>query len=218
MKHLIRTIVNSRTYQLSPIPNASNADDELYFSHMTIRPLPAEVLLDSIGDVTGVREKFKITADYTIGLPEGFVNLPADTRAVQLPVNDIVTLINTSSKYVRYESHDFLRAFGQPTRTQTCECDREQHFGRKQALELIIGDAISKRLASENSRLSVMLAKDIPDRDILNAYYLHAVSRLPSKATAQKMLAHVSSAPDRRQAWEDVLWVILNSQEFIYQH
>ena len=218
LKHLIRTIVSSRTYQLSPIPNASNADDERYFSHMTIRPLPAEVLLDSIGDVTGVPEKFNITADYTIGLPEGFVNLPANTRAVQLPVNDIVTLINTGSKYVRYESHEFLRAFGQPTRTQTCECDREQHFGRKQALALIIGDAISKRLTSENNRLSVMLAENIPDRDILNTYYLHAVSRLPSEATAQKLLAHVSSAPSRRQAWEDVLWVILNSQEFIYQH
>lgn len=218
LKPLIRTIVRSRTWQLSSIPNAGNADDDRYFSHMTVRPLPAEVLLDSIGDVTGVREKFQITADYTIGVPEGFVDLPEDTRAVQLPVNDIVTLINTSSKYVRYESHEFLRAFGQPTRTQTCECDREQHFGRKQALELIIGDAISKRLTSEKNRLSTMLAGNTPDRKILNAFYLHALSRLPAESTAGKMLAHVASARDRRQAWEDVLWVILNSQEFIYQH
>ena len=65
---------------------------------------------------------------------------------MQLPVNDIVTLINQSSKYVRYESHPFLRAFGQPTRTQNCECDRDKKFGRKQALELIIGKMISTRL------------------------------------------------------------------------
>ncbi len=218
LKPLLRDIVKSRTYQLSSTPTASNQTDDRYFSRMMVRPLPAEVLLDSIGDVTGVPEQFQITADYTIGVPEGFVDLPQDTRAVDLPVNDILTLINTGSKYVRYESHPFLRSFGQPTRTQTCECDREQHFGRKQALELIIGEAVSRRLAEKDNRIGTLLAAKTPDREFLDTLYLYALSRRPSQSTADRMLAHVTRAADERQAWEDVLWTILNSQEFIYQH
>jgi len=218
LKPLIRTIGNSRTYQLSPIPTASNRSDQRYFSRMLVRPLPAEVLLDAICNVTGVPEKFQIMNDYTIGVPKGFIKLPAGTRAVQLPVNDIVTLINQSSKYVRYESHPFLRAFGQPTRTQTCECDREQKFGRKQALELIIGQLISTRLTREDNRLGQMLAEKNSDTEILNALYRRALSRTPSESTAESFLEYVAKSADRRQAWEDVLWTVLNSQEFIYQH
>ena len=218
LKPLIRDIVNSRTYQLSPLSTASNESDERYFSHMRSRPLPAEVLLDAVCSVTGVPEVYEIAKDYTIGLPPGTITLPNDTRAVQLPVNDIVTLINKSSKYVRYESHPFLRAFGQPSRTQTCECDRQQTFGRKQALELIIGQMLSKRLVSPGNRLGELLSSGSTDAEILDALYLRTLSRSPSSQTATAMLAHVSSSPDRRQAWEDVLWTLLNSQEFLYQH
>jgi hypothetical protein len=218
LRPLIRSIVSSRTYQLSPIPNTSNRGDKRYFSHMHARPLPAEVLLDAVCNVTGVPEEYEIAKDYTIGLPPGTIKLPVGTRAVQLPVNDIVTLINTGSKYVRYESHPFLRAFGQPSRTQTCECDREQTFGRKQALELIIGQMLSKRLADPRNRLSRMLADKDPDVEILDTLYLRALSRKPSPRTRTAMLAHVGGSSDKRQAWEDVLWTLLNSQEFIYQH
>lgn len=218
LKPLIRRIVTSRTYQLSPATTSSNQADQRYFSHRFIRPLPAEVLLDAICHVTGVPEPFEIANDYTIGIPQGSLKLPPGTRAVQLPVNDIVTLINTSSKYVRYESHAFLRAFGQPSRTQTCECDREQHFGRKQALELSIGEMTSSRLAREDNRLGRLLAAGRSDEEILRTLYLCALSRSPAKNTTASLLKHVSDSPHRRQAWEDILWTILNSQEFIYQH
>ena len=218
LKPLIRRIVTSRTYQLSPATTSSNEADQRYFSHRFIRPLPAEVLLDAICHVTGVPEPFEIANDYTIGIPQGSLKLPPGTRAVQLPVNDIVTLINTSSKYVRYESHPFLRAFGQPSRTQTCECDREQHFGRKQALELSIGEMTSSRLALPDNRLGRLLAAERSDEEILRTLYLCALSRSPSKETTASLLKHVADSPDRRQSWEDILWTILNSQEFIYQH
>ena len=144
--------------------------------------------------------------------------MPKGTRAVQLPVNDIVTLINSGSKYVRYESHPFLRAFGQPTRTQTCECDREQQFGRKQALELIIGDMVSKSLAQQDNHIGKLIGAKKSDKEILSTIYWQALSRQPSTSTANSMLAHVSKSSDKRQAWEDIVWTILNSQEFIYQH
>ena len=153
-----------------------------------------------------------------MGIPTEAVQLPAGTRAVQLPVNDIVTLINKSGRYVRYESHPFLRTFGQPNRTQTCECDREQEFSRKQALELIVGPMVSTKLAQRDNSLGQMLAMEKSDSEILSDLYLRALSRSPSAGTAQAMLDHVAASENKRQAWEDVTWTILNSQEFVYQH
>ena len=126
---------------------------------MLARPLPAEVLLDAICEVTGVPETFEIMQDYITGIPTEAVKLPIGTRAVQLPVNDIATLINSSGKYVRYESHPFLRTFGQPNRTQTCECDREQKFSRKQALELIVGSLVTEKLAQADNRLGQLMTQ-----------------------------------------------------------
>ena len=218
LKSLIRTIVSSRTYQLSALPNKFNRTDTRYFSHVLARPLPAEVLMDAICEVTAVHEAFEIMKDYIMGIPTESMKLPAGTRAVQLPVTDIVTLINTSGKYVRYESNPFLRTFGQPNRTQTCECDREQKFTRKQALELIVGPMVTTKLAHANNRLGQMLARNESDTAILNELYLRALSRAPSQDTSKALLGHVAKSDDKRRAWEDVLWTILNSQEFIYQH
>lgn len=219
LKPLIRTIVNSRTYQLSADSNKFNRRDTRYFSHMLARPLPAEVLLDAICEVTGAPESFEITKDYTVGLPDGTVKMPTGTRAVQLPVTDIVTLINTSGKYVRYELHPFLRTFGQPKRAQTCECDREQAFGRKQALELIVGPLLTAKLTKNENRLGEFLtAQQKSTADILDELYLRALSRTPSEDAAKALLQHMAASTNQREAWEDVLWTILNSQEFIYQH
>jgi hypothetical protein len=218
LKPLIRTIINSRTWQLSSRPNESNRSDTRYFSHMLARPLPAEVLLDAVSSVTGIPESFEITEDYIEGIPAGTVKLPAGTRAVQLPVNDVATLINTEGKYVRYELHPFLRVMGQPNRTETCECAREPNFGRKQALELFVGHMITDRLTRTDNRLGQMLRDSKTDSEILDELYSCALSRAPSPSAAEKFLAHVSNSGDRRQAWEDILWTVLNSQEFIYQH
>jgi hypothetical protein len=133
-------------------------------------------------------------------------------------VNDIATLINTSGKYVRYELHPFLRTFGQPNGTQTCECDRSQEFGRKQALELIVGPMVTAKLSQTDNRIGQLLALWENDVDILDELYLRALSRPPSPSTAKSLLAYVAESEDRRAAWEDVLWTVLNSQEFIFQH
>lgn len=218
LKPLIRTITNSRTYQLSAATNDSNRMDARYFSHVTPRPLPAEVLLDAICEVTGVPENYEIMQDYIVGIPTEAVKMPAGTRAVQLPVNDIVTLINTSGKYVRYESHPFLRTFGQPNRTQTCECDRQQTFSRKQALELIVGPMVTSKLTHSENRLGKLLTQNKADAEILDELYQRALCRSPSARTAKAFLSHVADSEDKRQAWEDVMWTVLNSQEFIYQH
>ncbi|MCA9113759.1 MAG: DUF1549 domain-containing protein [Planctomycetaceae bacterium] len=218
LKPLIRGIANSRTYQLSSRPSPSNAGDDRYFSRHLPRPLPAEVMLDAICQVTEVPEQFEVTEDYIKGIPAGTVKFPLGTRAVQLPVNDISTLINTQGKYVRYELHPFLRVFGQPNRTETCECARESTFGRKQALELFVGSLLTRKVAEPDNVLTRLLASGQTDARRLDSLYLAALSRRPEPEAATAFLAHIAGSQNRREAWEDILWTLLNSQEFLYQH
>lgn len=218
LKPLIRAIANSRTYQLSSRPNASNRRDRRYFSHMKARPMAAEVLLDAIASFTGVPEQFEVAKDYIEGLPDGTIKFPLGTRAVQLPVNDIATLINTQGKYVRYELHPFLRVFGQPNGTETCECARETSFGRKQALELFVGEMLSGRLARPDNFLAELMSQDASDAERLDVLFRRGLSRSPSPEDSTRFLGHLRDTADKREAWEDILWAIVNSQEFVYQH
>lgn len=218
LRPLIRAIVSSRTYQASSAGSELPGAGHKYFAQHRARPLAAEILLDAICDVTGVAEQYEIMADYTIGIPTEKVTLPLGTRAVQLPVTDVVTLINTSSNYVRYELHPFLRTFGQPVRRQTCECDRSPGFSRKQALELTVGEMVSSKVADASGRVQRLIDQGASDAEMLRSFYARALCRSPSPQAERQLLAYISTSADRQQAWEDILWTILNSKEFIYQH
>jgi Protein of unknown function (DUF1549)/Protein of unknown function (DUF1553) len=190
LKHLIRTITASRTYQLSAQPNDLNKDDAKYFSHAVTRLLTAEQLLDALCDVTGV--------------PEKFAGLPAGTRAIQLPDGEV--------------NHPFLKTFGQPARELACECERESDSNLAQALQLINGPTINEKIRNPNNRLGKLLAAKKSESDILNDLYLAALSRAPSADEQAAALGHVAKGADKRKAWEDVLWAVLNTREFLFRH
>lgn len=190
VKHIIRVILNSRTYQLSAKTNDFNRDDEKYFSHALIKLYPAEPLFDAICTVTGVPEKFP-------GVPPG-------TRAVQLPDGEV--------------NHPFLKTFGQPARELACECERETESNLAQALQLINGPAVNDRLRDPNNRIGKLLARKLPPEKMLEELYLTALSRTPTPDEARVSLAHVARAKDKRRAWEDVLWALINSKEFLFRH
>ncbi len=190
LKHLIRVILNSRTYQLSTQANDFNKDDNKYFSHAVTRLLSAEQLLDAVCTSTDV--------------PEKYPGLPLGTRAVQLPDGEV--------------NHVFLKTFGQPGRELACECEREGDSNLAQALQLINGPTINEKLRNPNNRIGKLLAKNTPDQEILNELYLTTLSRLPVEGEVKASLEHVRKAPDRRKAWEDVHWALLNSKEFLFRH
>ncbi len=190
LQHLITTILKSRVYQLSAIPNDTNRDDGKYFSKALTKLLPAEPLLDAICDVTG--------------LPEKFAGLPMGTRAVQLPDGEV--------------NHPFLKTFGQPARELACECEREADGNLAQALLLINGPTVNEKLKNPANRLGTMLAAKKSEAEMLNELYLVALARLPDADEAKISLAHVAKGTDKRKAWEDVLWAILNTREFLFRH
>ncbi len=190
VKHLIRVIMNSRTYQLSAQTNQYNADDSKYFSHAVTKLLTAEQLLDAICTVTEV--------------PEKFAGLPLGTRATQLPDGDI--------------NHTFLKTFGQPARELACECERESDSNLAQALQLINGPTINEKVRNANNRIGRLLKEKTSDVEMLNELYLSTLSRLPNQENIKVALEHVARAPDKRKAWEDIQWALLNAKEFLFRH
>ena len=190
VKAIMRVILNSRTYQLSAQTNDFNKDDNKYFSHAVTRLLTAEQLLDAICAATDV--------------PEKFTGLPLGTRATQLPDGEV--------------NHVFLKTFGQPARELACECEREGDSNLAQALQLINGPTINDKVRSPSNRLGKLLEKKLPESEVLSNLYLATLARAPADGEVKAALEHVHKGQDKRKAWEDVQWALLNSKEFLFRH
>jgi len=166
VKQLIRTIMNSRTYQLSAQTNEFNKDDNKYFSHAVTKLLTAEQLFDALCQVTEV--------------PEKFAGHPLGTRSVQLPDGET--------------NHPFLKTFNQPARELACECERESDSNLAQALQLINGPAVNDRLRNVNNRISKLMAAKKTDKEIVSELFMVTLSRGPNATEEFAMLSHVAGA------------------------
>jgi hypothetical protein len=190
LKALIRAILTSRTYQLSARTNELNANDTLYFSHASTQLLPAEVLLDAISTVTGTVTPFD-------GLPTG-------TRAIQIPDSKM--------------ENPFLKTFGRPARELACECERERDSNLSQALQLIGGATVNGKLRDDNGRMARLAKGGKSPEEITRELYLVALARAPSASEMAAAVTHLGTSTDRRQAVEDLGWVLINSKEFLFRH
>lgn len=196
LKPLVRHIMTSRTYQLSATPNDTNADDTTHFSHATVQPLEAEQLLDAVASATGTTMKWP-------GYPSG-------TRAGQLAAVPLVGRRMAAGDGLR-----FLKMFGKPERLLTCECERSEDPGVLQAFQMLTGELVNNLIRQSDNRLGKLLADGMSDGAVLEEMYLSALSRTPTTAERDKLLAYVSAAKDKRAAWEDVAWGLMNSKEFL---
>ncbi len=190
LKALVRSILVSRTYQLSSKANEFNAADSLYFSHAATKLLPAEVLLDAISVVTGTTTPFD-------GLPKG-------TRATQIPDGKM--------------ENPFLKTFGRPARELACECERENDSNLSQALQLIGGATVNGKLRDDNGRMAKLAKASISNEEVARELYLVALAREPNSTESAAAVKHLAGATDRRQAVEDLGWVLINSKEFLFRH
>ena len=189
-KHILKTILASRTYQLSSRTSDLNRDDEKLFSHARVRMLSAEQLLDAICRVTEV--------------PETFPNLPAGTVATQLPGPS--------------PNHEFLKVFGQPQRDTACACERSNESNLSQALQLFNGELIHAKLKNESNRFRKLIAAGATNEDIVKNLYLAALCRLPEKTELANATDYLAKKEDRAAAFEDVCWALMNTNEFLFQH
>jgi hypothetical protein len=189
LKKLIRTICTSTVYQLSAVPNEHNASDRQNYSRFLPKRLHAEVLLDAIDDVTLSRTTFK--------------GVPNKTRAVQLPDN-------------LFDSY-FLSVFGRPDAASACECERSSDASLAQCLHMLNSQEILGKAAGPRAR---ELARDKrPHAERLRDLYLTALSREPSKEETAALQAHIEKKKGNEQgAYEDILWVLINTKEFLFNH
>ncbi len=190
-KHLIRTILNSQTYQASGETSQWNEKDKMYFSHQSPRMLSAEQLLDAINHVTG--------------LTQAFAGLPSDMKATQLPAPDLAKIA-------------FLKVFGQPERTTVCACERTEDSNLGMAIELFNGTLVYEKLRDANNRFRKAHAAGRTPEEVVRELYVAALSRQPTNPELEASLQHCQSRGDLASGFEDLCWVLLNTDEFLFQH
>ena len=191
VRHLMRRIVTSQTYQRSSLANDSNRHDTLNFSHALPRRVPAEALLDSLVQATGVREQFG--------------GAPANFSAAQLPDAEI--------------NSDFLALFGKPQRADACECERDGDSNMLQALHLINGQSILRRVTDPNGRVAQLLKQTPPltNDQLIEELYLWSLARRPTAQEIEVTKKHFATYGDqqRADATQDLMWSLLNSRDFL---
>lgn len=190
MKNLVRTICTSQTYQLSAIPNEWNQDDKQNFSRYFPKRLHAEVLLDAIDRLTLSESRFG-------GVPQG-------TTAVALPDN-------------AFNSY-FLTVFGRPEASSACECERSSDANLAQSLHLLNSQEIQQKVAGTRAQ-QLAADKARSHEDKIRDLYLVAFSREPEPEEVAIAMAHVTkNEEDPKRAYEDIIWALINTKEFLFNH
>jgi hypothetical protein len=193
IRRLERTILLSRTYQLSALPNASNKHDRKNYSRAYLRPLMAEVVADVLNSALGVTENFG-------------ADVPPGSRAIEIAPNQVQ---NPSLARL------FL-LFGRPPRTSTCDCERAMEPALPRILFLMTDENVLNKIT--NGRLRQLLADKKSDEEVVEELFLATLSRFPKEAEKRQALEHIQGKKDRQAGFADVVWALINTREFILNH
>jgi hypothetical protein len=195
IRALERRILNSRTYQLSSTVNASNRFDRTNYSHAYVRPLMAEVVVDVLNAALGTTENF------------GPDTLPG-TRAIEVGAS---RLQNAAVNYA-------FRIFGRPPRTTACDCERAMDPALPQKLYLMADPALLTKLRAPQNRLKALLKDKADDNEALDELFLATLARLPTAEERAAFAETRAGQKDRQATFADVLWALVNTNEFIFNH
>src|SRR5262249_20094443 len=195
IRQLERTILNSRTYQLSSRTNETNRLDRRNYAHGYVRPLMAEVVVDVLNDALGVAETWKNDA-------------PPTARAIEVGTSRVA---NPTAAYC-------FRIFGRSTRTQACDCERALEPALPQRLFLMTDLAILAKFQDGKGRLKKLLDSKTPEESALEELFLATLSRMPNERERQLFTDYRGRGKDRKAVLTDTLWALINTREFILNH
>ncbi len=190
LKHVMRLILNSRTYQLSSDTLAQNEQDHRFYSHYFARRLPAEALSDAISAATRV--------------PDEYSGYPVGERAVQLPEPGI-------NSY-------FLTLFGRSERVTACACERNGDVTLPQLLHLGNGSELMKKVRANEGRLTALLAAEKDDAAVTKTLFLATLSRPPTEKEFEAVKHALAEGDPRDETFRDLFWALMNSKEFTFNH
>ena len=188
-KKLVADICKSRTYQLSSQPNETNKLDTKNYTRAGIRRIRAEVLLDTISQVTETKNKFQ-------GLPLG-------ARAVQIADGNVNTY--------------FLTTFGRAKRDTVCSCEVIMEPNLSQALHLLLGETVNSRIA-QGGVVARMLKEGRTPEQITEELYIRCFSRKPTSAETAELAKQIAPEQNKQEALENLFWALLNAKEFVFNH
>ncbi|MBX7106248.1 MAG: DUF1549 and DUF1553 domain-containing protein, partial [Gemmataceae bacterium] len=204
MRWLVRTILESAAYQRSSVQLPGNEADDRWLSRYTVRRLPAEVILDAYSQLTGIPTDFNefYSVNREVRKTDQY---PLGVRAEQLPDALLVS--------------PFLDSFGRPARERACSCERQSDSSMTQALHLANGDTLNNKLRARGSVVEKWLAADYDHKRAVREAFQLALGRPPTEAEDAKLLRDLdATGADRRAAWEDLLWAVGTSREFLFNH
>jgi hypothetical protein len=198
IRHLERTILNTRVYQLSMIPNETNRFDRTNYSHSLVRRLMAEVVVDVINSGLGVTEN----------VGNNSRDVAPGSRGIEVGASRIQ---NQNLAYV-------FRTFGRPPRSSACDCERAMEPALPQKLYLMTDAVLLGKLQAPNNRLHQLLKTNKADDQILEDLFLATLTRFPTAEEKQQFAAYRTTKKDREAAFVDTLWALVNTREFITNH
>ena len=183
-------MVQSQTYQLASDPTSDNRGDQQNFARYYARRLPAEVMHDAVEQATGAKTQFS--------------NMSASARAVDLP----------NESFGSY----FLDTFDRPRRVSGCECERSTGATLSQVLLLANSDEFENKLQNGNARIAKLFEAKRSTYQIVEELYLASLSRFPNRNENLNAAAYIDRDPEPRKGVEDLLWTLVNSKEFLFNH
>jgi hypothetical protein len=194
VKRLIRTICNSAAYAISSVPNELNRDDVQNYARYYPRRMSAEVLLDAFSQTLDAPTKFRAAGG----------DFPAGTRAIDLPDEAV-------------PSH-FLDVFGRPARNSACECERVDSPALGQTLELVNSAELQAKLTAEKGFVSRLATNDKPHAANVDEIFLRVFARPPRAKERAVALKFLESQTDRKTAYASLVWSLLATNEFLFNH
>jgi hypothetical protein len=195
VRKLERTILTSRTYQLSAKPTESNQFDKNNYARSYVRPLMAEQVVDVLNAAIGVDEQFGADA-------------PAGKKMTEVGAS---RLTNANLAYV-------LRVFGRPPRTTACDCERSAELALPQTLFRMTDPALTQKLRSPANRAAKLVREKKSDGEAVEELFLAALTRPPTDQEKAKAVEYVKGERNRTEALQDVMWALINTREFILNH
>lgn len=193
IRKLERTILNSRTYQLSSKTNFTNKFDTKNYSHSYVRPMMAEVVVDVLNSALGATENFG-------------PDVRPGSKAIEVGPSQI------QQQQLAY----VFRIFGRSPRTAACDCERVMDPALPQKLFTMTDVGILAKLNSPTGRLQKLISSKLSDEQVLEELFLATLTRFPTQGEIAWFRQH--RAKDRRAALTDVMWALINTREFILNH
>jgi hypothetical protein len=197
VRKLERSILVSRTYQLSYLTNDTNKFDKNNFSHSYVRPLMAEQVVDVLNSGLGTDERFT-----------GQDEAPAGTKMIEVGSS---RLQNPNLAYA-------LRIFGRPPRTTACDCERASDPALPQTLFRMTDQSVLAKFTDPNGRVAQLAKAKLTDEELVDEMFLATLTRFPRADEKATALQHLKTTKNRTEAITDILWALVNTREFILNH